>query len=219
MFNYSKEEFIRKIKEYIVKCGRSEGSAKIYAGKINDLFELGYTVEELCKNADKLYKDYSEQGVLYDPADHNNTRSAIRYVERFARKNLLAKTLHIDFDKGYSSFVPLDTYVANYTICSDIITVGFAKGFSPAESVTGKFSLSELHELYSLMETAKRRNLFGKSGNLFETIHGAEYTYTVEYDGVGGIYGGNIFSDDPEADDLRVRYNALIESVTDSLKP
>ena len=219
MFNYSNEDFIREIKDFIVNCGRSETSAKIYAGKIRNLFESGYSVQDLCNSADKLYKDYSEGGVLYDPADHNNTRSALRYVVKFVKSKLLVKYLHIRFDKGYSSFVPLDTYVANYTICGEIITVGFAKGFGSAETVTGKLSLSDLRELYNIMETAKRRNLFCDSGVVFNTIHGAEYTYTVEYDGDGVVCSGNIFSDDPESDNLRIRYNALIERITDPLKP
>ena len=167
MFNYSREEFIKAIKDYVVKCGRSEISANIYAGKINNLFESGLTVEDLIKRADKLYNDYSEQGTLYDPEDHNNTRSALRYVEKFVRDKLLERTLQIRYDKGYSSFVPMDTYVANYTISGDDITVGFAKGFGGADSVSGKLSLSDLLELYSIMGIAKHRNLFGESDSPF----------------------------------------------------
>ena len=62
----SVEEFLREYIDFLVSHSLSENAAKVYAGKLRQLINSGYSIGDLCGAVESLIKRYGKGGEEYD---------------------------------------------------------------------------------------------------------------------------------------------------------
>ena len=191
-----KDTFLKELEIYLHQIAKlGERSIRIYLRKIRNLLDSGFSVEDLCGAADRLYEDYGARGQLYDPKDHGNTRAAVKHVANLVREKLLEECgcPYVSFDKGWSSFRPTGEEETGYVIEDGEITFFYDRGFCVGKNVSKKLSVTDIRKLIMLFTAAEKAGLLAASDTCMTTFHGPQYKYDYAYADAAGRNCGSLF--------------------------
>lgn len=199
--------FLNDLEDSMRRQQLAERSVYIYRGKIEELLESGWSVDDICGGIDELIRSYRKGGSRHDPKDHGNMSAALGKVAK------MVKRPYIRCKRSWDSWRFMDEHVTDYCIDGDVITYSKEAGWNPKGQFVAKIDAKDMKELIAILEEAKYYGLFGRSNSYFVTVHGRSTTYDYQYAGMSGNNCDNLFGDGPRADGLRMRYNALLEKI------
>ena len=189
MFANNRDIFQKELEGHMRNVARlKERSIKIYLNRIRKILDSGYSVNDLCGAADRLWKAYGSKGQLYDAKDHGNTRSAVKHVSDLVREKLLEKQgcPYVSYDVGWSSFRPKGWYESGYTLQGGMITFSYNKGFGVSKDIVKKIPTADIRMLIDIFRRAHSKDCLASSGTCISTIHGNQNKYDYAYMGEAG---------------------------------
>ena len=205
--------FIQDYVNYLIKKGLSERSARIYARKIQDLLNKGYSKDDICNAIEELIYIYSRGGNCYDPKDHNNTSTALKHLRNMLLEPY-AKNFSIsykfDWDMMYRSF----EYVSSYEISNGQIEINYAKGYHrPTKTVVKKIPVNRYFELIILMKNYSY--WLSDSNTAICGFHGTAWSYAYNFKDKSGYNCKWIF----DGDEKDSTSKAAMDAFRDWMRP
>ncbi len=217
MFMNDKERFLDELATYMRNVKKlSESAIKTYLNRIKRLLDSGYSVNDLCGAADRLWADYGAKGQRYDPKDHGNTRAAIKQVARLVREKILEEygCPYVSYSVGWSSSRPTGKYEAGYIIDNGEITFLYNIGFETGKSVVKELSATNISKLHYIFETAYKHGCLAPSNTCLTTAHGAQHKYGYSYKDASGSDCCCLFKgDSADVTALRNEFEDLIRDL------
>ncbi len=117
--------------------------------------------------------------------------------------------LFIHYQKGWSSFVPVNEYMTEYVIDNDTITVFYHVGFQKGRRAKKRLPAKDMQLLRAILNKAMKAGALADSNTEIRTVHGPVCTYRYRYCGISGNHCGTLICDNV----LRAYYDDLIQKL------
>lgn len=189
---------LKKYADYLRGLGRSEGTIRTYCRKLQKFLDQGYSENDLLGGVDQLILSYSKGGNYYDPNDSGNTLAALKRLKDYIREPYM-EGFFVAYEKGYSSFVPMNRYVSAYTISDGTIEIVYKNGFHGTKTVNKTIPKTHYDRLIDIF--IKYQKDLSDSDTAMNTVHGYQDSYRYVF---GGSYGANcagLFDNAPAMDE------------------
>ena len=203
-----KEVFLRTLEASMKNKKLKPKSVEIYLSKIRGLLENGCSVSNLCNSIDEIIRNHRKGGNLYDESDSGNTSAALGHVQQ------MVKSPYIHYKGEKSSWVFQSDHLTEYYIEGNTITFSKDIGRLPGNTFVRVIDKKDMKELIEILDEAKVNGLFEKSNTSMHLPHYIGAFYDYGYSNVSGVNCGSLFIICPRSNTLFVRYNALIQKIT-----
>ena len=184
---------LKEYADYLETTKISDRTIKTYCGRLRKILNNGYSEDDLVGAVDIFISRYCKGGCDYNEKDSGNTAAALRKLKDYIQAPY-SEDFFVAYKKGYSSFVPLEGYVSEYTISDGVIRIVYKKNYIIKKIVTKKIPKTHYRKLIDIF--LEYQKCLSKSDTAIITEHGPESAYRYVFDGRYGSNCAELFEGD-----------------------